>query len=61
VNFRELRQALDEHGYRGCATVEQDSDPRTGALPGEDTVASLAFLQRIGIVDSQSPVAAEQI
>jgi inosose dehydratase len=61
VDFRAFRQALEEHGYRGYATVEQDSDPRTGALPAKDAVASLTFLERIGIAESASTPASDQI
>ena len=61
VNFRELRQALEEQGYRGYATVEQDSDPRTGALPAKDAVASLPFLNRIGMLEIHSAPSADQI
>src|SRR6185503_12367383 len=54
VDFRAFGQALDGHGYGGYATVEQDSDPRAGALPAKDAVASLTFLERIGIAQSRS-------
>ncbi len=51
VDFEKLRQALEAHGYRGFATIEQDSDPRAGAQPEKDAAASLGFLRRIGLAE----------
>lgn len=50
VDFVRLRAALESHGYDGFATVEQDSDPRAGAKPGEDAATSLAYLRRVGMI-----------
>lgn len=50
VDFVRLKQSLDRRGYRGFATIEQDSDPRAGSRPAEDAATSLAYLRRIGIV-----------
>jgi len=55
VDFGKLKLALEAHGYRGFATVEQDSDPRTGAEPVKDAAASLGFLRRIGLADDGNP------
>ncbi len=50
VDFVRLAASLDAHGYDGFATIEQDSDPRTGARPAEDAAASLGYLSSIGMI-----------
>lgn len=49
VDFARLTQSLAERGYDGYATIEQDSDPRSGGRPQDDAAASLAYLRRIGL------------
>jgi len=49
VDFDGLRVALDQHGYDGHATVEQDRDPRGKTTALEDARQSLSFLQEIGV------------
>ena len=61
VDFVAFRQALDAQGYGGHATIEQDSDPRAGALPAKDAVASLTFLECIGVAESRSTLSVDQI
>jgi inosose dehydratase len=51
VDFREVGRALREGSYTGYATLEQDSDPRAGAFPQKDAIASLQFLREIGITE----------
>jgi inosose dehydratase len=49
VDFAGLRAALDEHGFDGVATVEQDRDPAVPADPIRDAVESLEFLRGVGL------------
>ena len=49
VDWTGLREALQEHGYDECATVEQDVDPSMEVNPLRDARASLAFLRGIGL------------
>ncbi|MCB1502238.1 MAG: TIM barrel protein [Bauldia sp.] len=49
VDFGRLKQSLEAHGYGGYATIEQDSDPRSGGRPAEDAAASLRYLKEIGL------------
>ena len=51
VDFPALKVALEEHGYDGWATIEQDTDPRSGSDPSADARRSLAFLRETGLVD----------
>ena len=51
VNFPALKVALDEHGYDGWATIEQDTDPRGGGDPSADARRSLEFLRETGLSD----------
>ena len=52
VDFKRLKQAIHANHYDGWATVEQDSDPRSGANPRDDAVASLRYLKEIGLAES---------
>jgi inosose dehydratase len=49
VDFRGLRAALDEHGFEGWATVEQDRLPTDSGTPAEHAAASLAHLREVGL------------
>ncbi|HEV7846700.1 MAG TPA: sugar phosphate isomerase/epimerase [Thermoleophilaceae bacterium] len=49
VDFAALRAALDEGGFAGWATVEQDTLPTDSAAPGDDAAASLAHLRQVGL------------
>ncbi|HZV74195.1 MAG TPA: TIM barrel protein [Conexibacter sp.] len=52
TDFEAFATALDEHGYDGTATVEQDhepSDPGKAAKALAGAVASLEFLRRSGL------------
>ena len=51
VDFPALKVALDEHGYDGWATIEQDTDPRGGGDPSADARRSLEFLRETGLSD----------
>lgn len=51
VDFPALKVALEEHGYDGWATIEQDTDPRGGGDPSADARRSLAFLRETGLVE----------
>jgi inosose dehydratase len=50
VDFARLREALDRLAYDGWVTVEQDRLPDSSSTPLEEARASLAFLERIGLV-----------
>jgi sugar phosphate isomerase/epimerase len=49
VDFAGLRDALEEHGFRGWATVEQDRLPTDSGTPAEHAQASLAHLRELGL------------
>lgn len=49
VDFAGLRTALEEHGFSGWGTVEQDCDPAAANPVVADARANAAFLRRIGI------------
>jgi inosose dehydratase len=49
VDFAALRAALEEHGFEGWATVEQDRLPTDSGTPAEHAAASLAHLRAIGL------------
>jgi inosose dehydratase len=49
VDFAGLRAALEEHGFVGWATVEQDRLPTDSGTPGEHAAASLAHLREVGL------------
>lgn len=48
VDFRSLAQALDDHGFDGHATVEQDRDPKDPRSAADDARASLEYLRSVG-------------
>jgi inosose dehydratase len=49
VDFAALRAALEEHGFDGWATVEQDRLPTDSGTPAEHAAASLAHLRAVGL------------
>jgi inosose dehydratase len=49
VDFAGLREALDEKGFLGWATVEQDRLPTDSSTPAADAAASLAHLREVGL------------
>jgi inosose dehydratase len=49
VDFAGLRDALEEHGFQGWATVEQDRLPTDSGTPAEHAKASLAHLRELGL------------
>ena len=48
VDFKAVRNILQDAGYEGWVTVEQDADPLVGLHPFEDAVRSRAYLRSIG-------------
>ncbi len=48
VDWRGLAQALNQRGYDGAATIEQDIDPAISLSPQADATASLAYLRSVG-------------
>jgi inosose dehydratase len=55
VDFEGFRKALDDTGFDGFATVEQDRDPRSGRAAAEDLRRSLDYLTSVGFVNTRSP------
>jgi inosose dehydratase len=49
VDFAALRDALDEHGFEGWATVEQDRLPSDASSPARHADASLRHLRAVGL------------
>ncbi|WP_421724988.1 TIM barrel protein [Bauldia sp.] len=49
VDFAALKHALEELGYDGWGTVEQDCDPAAGNPVVEDASANATFLKSVGI------------
>jgi inosose dehydratase len=49
VDFAGLREALEDEGFVGWATVEQDRLPTDSTTPAADAVASLAHLREVGL------------
>jgi inosose dehydratase len=49
VDFAALRAALEEHGFEGWATVEQDRLPTDSGAPAEHAAASLDHLRAVGL------------
>jgi inosose dehydratase len=49
VDFNGLRAALEEHGFEGWATVEQDRLPTDSSTPAQHAAASLAHLRDAGL------------
>ena len=50
VNFKEVRQLLEDSNFEGWCTVEQDCDPRLQISPMDDARNNRQFLQSIGFV-----------
>ena len=50
VNFKEVRQLLEDSNFEGWCTVEQDCDPRLQISPKDDARNNRQFLQSIGFV-----------
>lgn len=48
VDWPALAAAVNENGYSGAATVEQDIDPTVSLAPMSDAKASLAYLRSVG-------------
>ncbi len=49
LDFRELRRALEETGYAGWATVEQDRGPLSVQSSFDDAAANCRFLRTVGL------------
>jgi inosose dehydratase len=59
VDFAGLRVALENHGFDGWATVEQDRLPTDSGTPAEHAAASLEHLRAVGLGGGPAqPVAA---
>ena len=59
VDFAGLRVALEDHGFDGWATVEQDRLPTDSGTPAEHAAASLEHLRAVGLGGGPAqPVAA---
>jgi inosose dehydratase len=55
VDFPALAEALEEQGFDGVATVEQDVDPASGSDPVTDAVRSLEYLRAVGLAAVRVP------
>jgi inosose dehydratase len=56
VDFAALRKSLQQIGFTGSATVEQDPDPRVSDYSGLDAACqSIAFLREVGLARSEHP------
>jgi inosose dehydratase len=49
VDFEALRIALDEHGFEGWGTVEQDRLPTDTGSPARQAADSLRHLRTVGL------------
>jgi inosose dehydratase len=49
VDFIAFKAALEEHGYSGWATVEQDCDPTGPTSPLDDAKFNLRYLEKVGL------------
>ena len=49
VDFVAFREALEEHGFDGWGTVEQDCDPAAGTPTLADARANIAHLRAVGL------------
>jgi hypothetical protein len=49
VDFAGLGAALEERGFAGWATVEQDRLPTDSGTPAEHASASLAHVRELGL------------
>ena len=48
LDYRAIRRALDDIGYAGYITIEQERDPRNAGTSLRDVAASRAFLASAG-------------
>jgi len=48
INWIDVAKSLNDLGYRGAATVEQDIDPTISSDPLENAVRSLSYLRSVG-------------
>lgn len=48
IDYPAVRRALEELGYQGFATVEQERDPRDAGTSLRDVTASLQYLRSVG-------------
>jgi inosose dehydratase len=53
VDFVALKAAMENKGYRGWATVEQDCDPAGATLPMADAMANLSYLKAVGMASGR--------
>lgn len=53
LELHALKDALEETGFDGYATVEQDRDPRAQTAAVDDARESLGALLRVGITDEE--------
>ena len=51
VNFPALKRALEDAGFGGWATIEQDCDPTGDTSPVDDAQINLDYLRSIGLSD----------
>ncbi len=49
VDFRSLKRALEETGFSGWATIEQDRDPKGARSTLLDATANLNYLKTVGL------------
>lgn len=54
VDFSALAQAVDEGGFDGWATIEQDRAPDSDSSPLSDAVKSRQFLEGIGLGEAKA-------
>ena len=48
VSFTAVKQLLEDRGYQGWITVEQDCDPTLDVAPLDDAIANREFLKSVG-------------
>ncbi len=48
LDYPGIRKALEEIGYSGYVTIEQERDPRNSATSLRDVKASVEYLKRVG-------------
>ena len=48
LDYPGIKQALEDIGYSGYVTVEQERDPRNAATSLRDVKASVAYLKSVG-------------
>lgn len=51
VDFKALKEAIEEEGFNGWATIEQDCDPAGDTTPVEDARVNLDFLRSMQLAD----------